>query len=157
MTVIANIDIHITYISSYLEEPESKNTETHVSYLWRFNLILSYLFLRSSVGFRLCISHIWLLCGTPCCKMKDNPSRSAACWHNQHLCFLALTCITLLTCMAQSVKDPMVSFASEALLLDSILIPPIFCWQLTQYSWGQEAAAVAKQKTKENPPGIGHC
>ena len=55
MNVIANIDIHITYMSSYLEEPESKNTETHVSYLWRFNLILSYLFLRSSVGFRFCI------------------------------------------------------------------------------------------------------
>ena len=75
-----------------------RDKKTHVSYLWRINLILSYLFLRSSVGFRFCVFHIWLVCATPCCKIKENPSRSAACWHNQHLCFLALTCITLLTC-----------------------------------------------------------
>ena len=82
----------------YLWYEMGRDKKTHVSYLWRINLILSYLFLRSSIGFRFCISHIWLVCGAPCCKMKENPSRSATCWHNQHLCFLALTCITLLTC-----------------------------------------------------------
>ena len=83
----------------YLWYEMGRDKKTHVSYLWRINLILSYLFLRSSIGFRFCISHIWLVCGAPCCKMKEIPSRSAACWHNQHLCFLALTCITLLTCI----------------------------------------------------------
>ena len=95
-------------------------------------------------------AHIWLEYGTPRCKIKENPSRSAGCWHNQHLCFLALP---LLTCMPLSKKNLMVSFPKTH-----------YCWVLyfvtahimvTQNSRSGSSYC----KSKENPPGSGpgHC
>ena len=144
-------------MSSYLEEPESKNTETHVSYLWRFNLILSYLFLRSSVGFRFCICPNLVVVRHSLVQNQRQSIKECRLLTQSTLVFSCFDLHNTIDSHWLSVKDPMIYFAFEALLLDSILIPPIFCWQLTQYSRGQEAAAVAKQKTKENPPGIAHC
>ena len=149
MNVIANIDIHITYISSYLEEPESKNTETHVSYLWRFNLILSYLFLRSSVGFRFCICPNLVVVRHSLVQNQRQSIKECRLLTQSTLVF---SCFDL-----HNTIDLQVAWLYLWRILYLLLLKQYY-WILFWYrpyfvdSWhstpGQEAAAVAKQKDK---------